>query len=569
MSVPGQPAPLARAPERANDPIFREIVKGSFAALVREMALLIERTSMSPIIREKQDYAIGLFDPAGRMILAHMLMQGPGMIDAILERFPLASMRAGDIYAYNDPYLSRGASGHVPDITFCLPIYEAGRIRAFIALFGHFWDIGGLSPGGMSALNTEIFHEGIRIPPVRIFREGVLQDDVYRILMLNTRFPEYLDGDFQAAINGCRLGAKRVEELFGRYGADSVMRACEFIIEQSAETGRRRLEDLLPPGRFSGQDTLDGDGLDERPYSVRVEVRRDSSGIVFDFGGTDAQARGSINFILHPGILKSVLLGRFLAAYEPDLVLNDGLAAIIDRVDVPPGSLLNPQFPASVALRALSRNLVMNAVLNALGQVPGAQVPAASCNYGIVTLRARDSRTGAFMYCFEGFGVGMGARPWADGIDSVYLIGQKNNPAEWLESEYPLRVEQYGVACDSAGPGKYRGGVGIVRDIRLLEAETTLGTMMVNARQPSFGANGGMAGSLGRIILNPGCADERELPPLADGIKLKRGDLIRIISAGGGGWGDPRERSKEAVLKDVARGYVSPAKAAEDYGVKT
>lgn len=547
--------------------IFHEILKGTFTSMVQEMSLLIERTAMSPIIREKQDYAVGLFDAEGKMVLAQFLMQGPGMIDPILARFPLESMQPGDVYCYNDPYLSDGAVGHVPDLCFALPVFENGEVRAFVALFGHFWDVGGIAAGGMSPQATEVFHEGVLIPPIRLVHGGRYSEDVYSLVIRNTRFPQFLDGDVRACISACQLGVRRVEELFEQYGVERVMAGCAHILTQSASAGRLLLEELLPEGAWYGDDCVDDDGFGGGPFRVALRLERAGDRITFDFTDTDDQARGPINFILHEGILTSVILGRLLQAHDEALVLNDGLAAVADEIKLRPGSLLQPRFPGGVALRALTRMLVTNSIIKALGQAVPDRIAAASCNYSIVTLRAMDPASGRFIYCFDGIGVGQGARPIIDGLDAIYFIGQKNNPTEWLEAEYPFRVEQYGIAPDSGGAGKQRGGVGVVREIRMLADQVTLCTMMVNATQPAFGMAGGKPGKLGRIILNPGTPQERGLPTLADNIMLNSGDVIRIESAGGGGWGDPLERDLADVAWDVQKGYVTAEGARHDYGV--
>ncbi len=563
----GEPRTSAAATGGIPEPIFREILKGTFAAMVREMSVLIERTAMSPIIREKQDYAVGLFDEAGRMVLAQFLMQGPGMIDPVLKRFAVSDMRPGDVYCYNDPYLSDGAIGHVPDLTFCVPLFDGERVRGFVALFGHFWDVGGLAAGGMSPHATEVFHEGVMIPPVRLAREGVFVDDLYSLLMRNTRFPRFLDGDVKACISACRLGVQRVEELFAQYGVERVMSGCRHLIDQSRESARVLLERILPEGRWRGEDFVDDDGFGVGRVKVAIEVARENGRISFDLRESADQTRGPINFILHPGILTTVLLGRLLQAFDESLVLNEGVNAVADDILIRPGSLLAPKFQGGVALRALSRNSVMNAILKALSAADPRDVPAPSANYGIVTFRAHDPATGRLVYCFDGLGIGMGARPWADGIDSVYLIGQKNNPAEWMETEYPLRVMRYAIAPNSGGPGLMRGGVGIVRDICVLRDGVTLCTMMVNALEAASGAAGGRDGRRGRVVVNPGTAREREVPALADNIMLERGDIVRVITAGGGGWGDPLERHPDRVAWDVRKGYVDIAAARTDYSV--
>lgn len=559
--------PASGSSEALPESIFQEILKGSFASMVQEMSLLIERTAMSPIIREKQDYAVGLFDAAGKMVLAQFLMQGPGMIDPILARFPLESMQPGDVYCYNDPYLSDGAVGHVPDLCFALPVFENGKVRAFVALFGHFWDVGGIAAGGMSPQATEVFHEGVLIPPVRLLQKGKYADDLYHLVIRNTRFPQYLDGDVRACISACQLGVRRVDELFDQYGVERVLAGCAHILAQSASSGRQLFEQLLPEGVWHGDDQVDDDGFGGGPFRVGLRLERQGDRITFDFTETDDQARGPINFILHPGILTSVILGRLLQAQDEALVLNDGLAAVANEIKLRPGSILQPRFPGGVALRALSRILVTNSIIKALGTAVPDKMAAASCNYGILTLRAMDAASGRFIYCFDGIGVGQGARPTVDGLDAIYFIGQKNNPIEWLEAEYAFRVEEYGITPDSGGAGKKRGGVGIVRQIRMLRDQVILCTMMVNASEPAFGMAGGQAGKLGRIILNPGTRDERRLPTLADNIMLNSGDVIRVESAGGGGWGDPMERDAAEVAWDVRKGYVTVEGARRDYGV--
>jgi N-methylhydantoinase B len=550
------------------DPIFREILKGTFAAMVREMSVLIERTSMSPIIREKQDYAVGFFDSDGKMILAQFLMQGPGMIVPILERFPIGDMRPGDVYCYNDPYASKGAVGHVPDLVFALPVFDdSGAVRGFIALFGHFWDIGGMAAGGMSPQATEVFHEGIIVPPIRLARDGEYVGDIYETLLCNSRFPHYLDGDVRACISACRLGVARIESLFAQYGADRVMEGSKFLIARSETASRAVLKQLVPEGHWRGKDRVDSDGFTSGPFDVELEIGRQGEKIIFDLTRTSDQAQGSINFILHPGILTTVLLGRILQSYDPTLILNEGVMAAIDDIRLRPGSLLSPKFPGGVALRALTRNCVTNAILQALSVAQPDKVPAPSATYGIVTFRAREPDSGKLIYCFDGLAIGMGARPWADGIDSVYLIGQKNNPVEWLEAEYPLRVRRYAIAPDSGGPGKYRGGVGIVREIEVLRDQVTLCSMMIYTASPAVGASNGKPGAVGSVLLNPGTTKEKRLPAMADNIILSRGDVVRVSTAGGGGWGDPLERKPELVAADVRKGYITPQAAERDYGV--
>lgn len=547
------------------DPIFLEIVLGTFRSMVLEMSLLLERTAMSPIIREKQDYAVGVFDRTGRLVLGELLMQGPGMLDCVLEKFPAEEMQPGDLFCFNDVYLSAGAIGHSPDLCFAVPVFAEGRLAAFVGVFGHYWDIGGSTAGSSSPLSTEIFQEGLIIPPIRIARAGVWNQDAYDLITRNTRFPAYLEGDTRAVISSCRTGERRLTAFFERYGVDRTLAAFDRLVEQDAERATALLRQYLPDGEYTFADTVDGDGVSERTYRVHLKVTKRGDEIVFDFSETDDQAGGAINFYLHPGILTVVLLGRYLQSLDPGILLNDGLRATGD-VLLRPGSLLWPRFPGAVAHRAVSRMVVNNCLLGVFDQATGGRAPAPSSNYGVIRLRAVRP-DGEYVYLFDGLGVGQGARPAADGIDAIYLIGQKNNPVEFVEANYPFRIERFGIHADSGGPGAFRGGTGIVRDLRMVLPETRVGTILSSVKFPPFGVNGGRSGRPGRVILNPGTPGERDLPVYADDLRLQEGDLMRVLTSGGGGWGDPGTRDPELVARDVRRGYVTPAGAEQDYGV--
>lgn len=550
----------------ATDPLFLEIVQGTFRSMVQEMSLLLERTAMSPIIREKQDYAVGVFDRAGRLILGELLMQGPGLLDCVLAKFPAEECRPGDLFCFNDVYISEGAIGHSPDLCFAVPVFAAGKLASFVGVFGHFWDIGGSTAGSSSPHSTEIFQEGLIIPPIRLARDGVWNQDAYDLIIRNTRFPEYLEGDTRAVISACRTGEKRLAAFFERYGVDRTLTAFDRLIAQDADRARALLQTHLPDGEYEFADSVDGDGVSDRSYRIHLKVTKRGEEIVFDFTGTDDQAKGAVNFYLHPAILTVVLLGRYLQSLDPAILLNDGLREAVSDVRLRQGSLIWPRFPGAVAHRAVSRMVVNNCLLGVFDQATGGRAPAPSSNYGVIRVRAV-LPDGAYVYLFDGLGVGQGARPTADGIDAIYLIGQKNNPVEFVEANYPFRIERFGLHADSGGPGTHRGGCGVRRDYRMLLPETTVGTILSSIKFPPFGVNGGRSGVPGRVILNPGTPDEREVPAYADDLRLQRGDLMRVLTSGGGGWGDPFARDPELVARDVRRGYVTRAGAERDYGV--
>jgi N-methylhydantoinase B len=564
-SAATDPTP-ARAGERV-DPITLEIIRGSLASAIRDMELLMERCAMSPFIKEKKDFFVGIFDTGGRIVACHISGSGPGMLTAILRAYPLAEMRPGDVYWFNDPYLSDGAVQHHQDMVFVVPVFHDGRIIAFAATFGHYQDIGGLRAGSISPHATEIYHEGVLVPPIRIVREGQLNEEAYRIFLRNSRLPHMVEGDTRAMMASCRLAETRLVELSTRYGVATVLAAFDQCIAQTAARARELFLELVPRGAWTFHDFLDSDGgAESRPYRIELTLARQGDTVTLDGSRSDDQARGPINFMTNPGLLR-IAFGRYLQSLDPDLDVNEGLLRNLDEWVAREGSLLKPRFPAPLGMRANTRFRVMSCIFGALAQANGGRVPAGSPVYVLYYFRAWDAARQEPILCIEGLGVGLGARPFADGVDVIYYIAQENYPVEYVERDFPLRVERYAVRPDSGGPGAHRGGTGVVRDVRVLCDRAELATRMENSLVAPYGVAGGRAGRTGRIWLNPGTPTARELPALGDGFILERSDLLRFETCGGGGWGDPLTRDPDGVRDDVARGFVSATGAREDYGV--
>jgi len=549
------------------DPVTHEIIRGGLTSTVREMELLMERCAMSPFIKEKKDYFVGIYDAAGRIVACHISASGPGMLAAILRAYPLETMRPGDVYWFNDPYLTDGAVQHHQDMVFVVPVFHEARLVAFAATFGHYQDIGGLHAGSISPHATEIYHEGVLVPPVRIVQEGRLNEEAYRIFLRNSRLPDLVEGDTRAMMASCHLAETRLGELFTRYGAATVLAAFDACIAETAGRARPLFLGLVPEGEWTFHDFLDGDGgTDARPYRVELTLSRRGDHVRLDGRRSDDQARGPINYMTNPGLLR-IAFGRYLQSLDDGLDVNEGLLANLDEWVVREGSLLRPRFPAPLGMRANTRFRVMSCIFGALAQANGGRVPAGSPVYVLYYFRAWDAARGRPILCIEGLGVGLGARPFADGVDVIYYIAQENYPVEYVERDFPLSIERYAVRPDSGGPGFHRGGAGVVRDVRVLCERAELATRMENTLVAPYGVAGGRAGRTGRIVLNPGTAGERLLPPLGDGIELRCGDLLRFETCGGGGWGDPLARDPERVRQDVARGFVTARGALDDYGV--
>ena len=548
------------------DPITLELIKGMMRSARAEMEALIERTAMSPFIREKKDYFTAFFTRDGRMLFGTNLPLGGNLLDAILAQYPAETMRPGDLYWYNDCYGTCGGVSHSPDMVFVAPVFYDHRLVGFAETWGHLWDIGGMMPGSISPAATEVYHEGIIMPPIRIYREGVLNDEVFRIFARNSRFPDILKGDLRAILASCRLGKQRLEDIFARFGTDTTLAAFEQIIQQSTAAVRQAFETRVPDGSYSFRDYLDSDGITDQSYSVHLTLVKKKGTISLDFSETDDQARGAVNFIMHDSVPK-FMYGLYLTAGDPTILLNHGFARAIDEVITRPGSLVNPISPAPLGMRSNTMLRVNNCVFGTLALATDGQTNAASSVYVIYMLRSLNRQSGDYTLCIEGLGVGFGARPFADGPDAIYYVAQKNYPVEFAEMEFGVRIERYSIHPDSGGPGRYRGGCGIVRDVRIIADEGILASRLENVIFPAWGVNGGYSGRPGCIVVNPGTPEERQLKPLSDNNRLHQGDLLRVMTSGGGGWGHPFDRPATRVREDVLDGFVSSASALKDYGV--
>ena len=546
------------------DPITLEIVRGAVSSIIRQMEALIERTAMSPVIKEKMDYFVGVYDLDGRVVDGFLSTSGPRIVDPVLEEYPLEDMRPGDLYWYNDPHRSKGAIQHTGDMCFTSPVFHDDRPVGFAVSYGHFWDIGGSVAGSLSPHASEIFHEGMLVPPIRIMRKGEINREAYAVILNNSRFPEMLEGDTRALMAACRLAEDRVAELMDRYNQEVILEAFDEIVQRSIDAYRDFAREVIPEGEHHFFDYVDRDPVDDDPRLVDVKLLNQEGRLVADLTGSGPQARGPVNFITSPGAF-NLILARHLSYMNPGLPLNEGAVAFLDEVRTEPGTITYPSFPAPVGLRSHTVIRLMDIMGGVLAQANEGQGPAASPIYVIYNLRTVND-DGQYLYFSEGIGSGQGARPTGDGLNVIYFRDQRNYPLEFEEGEFPLRVEQYAIRPDSGGPGLYRGGFGVIRDVRVL-VDCTMSTRMDNVRFPCFGLNGGRAGQPGRFVLNPGTPDEREVSPAGEGIQVRAGDLLRAETGGGGGWGHPFDRDPRDVVNDVLGGFITRGAAESSYGV--
>jgi N-methylhydantoinase B len=315
---------------------------------------------------------------------------GGNILDCILAEYPAETMRPGDLYWYNDCYGSNGGVSHSPDMVFVAPVFHAGSLIGFAHAWGHLWDIGGMMPGSISPAATEIFHEGMIMPPVRIYREGVLNEEVWRFFARNSRFPEILKGDLRAIMASCRLGKQRLEEIVTRFGPETTRAAFNVIIEQSADAVRQAFQARVPDGSYTFQDYLDSDGVTDQSYAVTLKLTKQNGDVTLDFRDSDDQAQGAVNFIMHESVPK-FMYGLYLTADDASVLINHGFVKALGQVKTRPGSLVNPTFPAPLGMRSNTMLRVNNCVFGTLALATEGQTSAASPVYVIYMLRSLSS----------------------------------------------------------------------------------------------------------------------------------------------------------------------------------
>jgi N-methylhydantoinase B len=555
------------------DPVTLEIIRGAIRAAQAEMEALLERTAISAFIREKKDFYTALFDENGIMAVGSNVPIFGDLTTPVFREFAPDTMQEGDLYWYNDCYGSHGAVSHSNDQVLLAPIFQQGRLCAFVMCWAHFADIGGLRAGSISPDATEIFQEGIIVPPTRLIHAGQTNEAALNIFHRNSRFPAQSLGDMRALMASNALGVKRVKEILERFGARIVADALRQLLTRTRLIVRAKLAETFEYGTYRFTDAIDSDGHGNGPFRIRFALTRErgSNGedrFILDATETDDQSPGPVNFLMNPDV-PGMALSLYYLGGDPTQVCNAGGPQSLDEVRLREGSLLWPRFPAPLGMRGLTMMRVL-ATLNGLINVAGGGAPAAHSAYVITlmrgTFRNDDGKIESFLLS-DGIGVGYGARPFADGIDAVYFVAQENYPVEFLEVAYPVRLRAYGIAQDSGGAGRYRGGCGIVREYEIFAEEAVVAIRIDSVKNPPWGIDGGMSGGPGRVVINPGTAEERVVEPLSDGNRVKRGDVFRVETGGGGGHGHPFDRPAEMVLEDVAGGFVSIEAAKRHYGV--
>ncbi|GGK71876.1 5-oxoprolinase [Sphaerisporangium melleum] len=554
----------------AADPVLVEIVEGTLASVEMEVETAIARTARSPMIRDAHDFRAGIHDVRLRKLTGRSYS---ALVQPIVRDFPIAEMNPGDVFFHNDVYLSEGGIGHLPDLCVTVPVFHRGEVVAFVQAFGHHDDIGGAVPGSMPSHARSAFEEGLMVPPIKLWDRGVPNRAALTIMTRNSRMPDSLAGDLDAECSACLMGARRLAELFDRYGRAAVEACFDAIIGKTTETFRRELLAKIPEGVHVWEDYAEHDGVDQpRLHTQRITLTVDHSAkrpLVIDFTGTSPQAKGPIN---HAGdYADGVFLKKWLApilrnlADTPErmaeLDVNEGVVPLIEMRFPEKGTLLTPVFPAPTNARTFVILRLLGVLAGVLAKATGGRMPADQETIRYTGVYGEDEEGRPYLMR-EVLGGGSGGRWYADGEDTIHVVPDSRNiPVEFAEARWPFRVERLGLACDSGGPGLYRGGLGYDKHIRMLR-DASFMSIADRSILACWGVNGGRAGR--PFVVTVG---EEEMEGLVDDFPVKAGEVIRVRTTGGGGWGSPFDRDPELVAADVRDGKVSPQGARDDYGV--
>jgi N-methylhydantoinase B len=544
-----------------------EIIASGLESAAAEMCASLIRTAYSPNIKERADCSTAICDMAGRTL--SLFTHAPAhlgstllLVAAVLERFPAETLRPGDVFFANDPYIA-GVT-HLNDCTVCAPVFVDGRPIGFTAAVAHHSDVGGRVPGSESGDSTSIYQEGIRFPPVKLYDAGERRKDLWEMFLLNSRTPHFSDGDLYAQIAANTRGAERLVALFRRY-PDHIEAALGEMLDATERRARAAIREKLRPGRYHCIDWVDENGVDDEPIRLAVTLTVREDAIEVDCSECGPQLPTGKNIPLTH--LMATVYFCLKAVLDPTLPVNEGLYRVV-RVIAPEGSVVNPRAPAAVSSRHQPSMIFADALLNAFGQAaPDRAMAAGGPAQGII-LSGIDPVRQRYFVDYENFAGGHGGSSYGDGADVTHLhmTNTSNLPIEVMENEFPLRIERYEMIPDSGGAGWMRGGLGVRREIRILGAGVKLATRCARQRFAAPGLNGAKPGSLGAYIVNPGTPEERKLRPTVSELPLNEGDMLCVLSPGGGGFGNPRERDPTLVARDLADGKITLAAAREEYG---
>jgi N-methylhydantoinase B len=553
------------------DPITLEVIQERLISIVREMRATLARVAYSSVLYEARDFSCVVMNARAEAVAQSEDNPGhiiplPWSVRIAMERFG-DDINPGDVILINDPY---SGGTHLNDVAVICPVFVDDKLVLFPAIRAHWADVGGMTPGSLSGTASEIFQEGVRIPPIKIYERGELVRGVADLMFANMRVEPERRGDLQAMIETCRTAERRIHEMAGKFGLGTLLEAIDLLLDRT----ELRIRDLIarvPDGAYVYEDYLDASGTTDDPVLLKTRIDVLGSDVRVDFAGTSPQVAGPINASL--AVTTTAVFAILKTVLDPDLPVNHGAFRPI-RVTAPEGSILNARFPAACGgfaeIRRRTQSVVMGALSRALPKAIAGDVKG-SANHCYVG--GLDAETGKHFIFYEYPAGGTGAYIEGDGSSAFRSFDEGDfssiQPVESIENEFPLVIERTALRVDSGGAGTTRGGLGIERDVRIATAQATYSTLSDRCIIPPFGLHGGEAGAhnaftyrRGGIELQPG-----RIPGKSTGCALVRGDIVLMRSAGGGGYGDPLKRDPAAIVVDIELGYVTEGAAREHYGV--
>ncbi|MGI9500461.1 MAG: hydantoinase B/oxoprolinase family protein [Geminicoccaceae bacterium] len=542
----------------AMSPIDAELLRNAMTSIADEMYIALMKSAYSTNIKERRDHSTALFDAEGRVVvqgesmplhLASML----GLVEVVLEKYGKDGVKPGDMFLSNDPYVGRGS--HLPDVAIAAPIFHDGELIMFACNIAHHADMGGMSPGSMAGGMTEIYQEGLRIPPIRLMEDGEIKQDVMDMILLNVRVPEERLGDYNAQIAANQLALRRTASMIERWGPDRIAEGCDAIVAAVARRTRTAIRDL-PDGVYSFEDIVDDDGVSRENIRIKVAIAVRDDEITFDFDGTDPQVEGNNNVTMAG--LQAACLYCMKVLLDPDCPQNHGMLDPV-TIEAPEGSVVNAVFPAASAARAQTAQRIVDVIFGALAPAYPERIIGASNGANTSAAFFGRSSAGRYYVYLETLGGGAGGRSYRDGSDGVqvHMTNTSNLPIEALETEYPLMIERYEFVEDSGGAGEFRGGLGIRRDYRPIDHETTFSGQGERFVNPPWGIFGGKPGATGHFAI---LCDDGEVERLANKpstLRVGPDRVISVVTAGAGGYGDPADRGAKALAEDRKSGKFS------------
>ena len=538
-------------------PIELEILRNALTAAAAEMDVTIWRTSRSTIVRELLDYSTAVFDRDGynvaqsARIPQHLNSMGAGLQTIIRDFMPLESWFDGDVVITNDPYCG---GQHIPDILAFRAVFAAGRRVGIVGTTCHHLDMGGISAGSYGATATEVFQEGLRIPPVKLYKAGVLNEEVLAMMRQNVRRPDMLWGDLQAQMASLAMGEANLRRIADRYGEDTLIAGCTQILDGS-ERAMRAMIGRMPDGHYEFEDFIDDDGLTDTPIRIHAAIDITGEAMVVDLSGSGLQALGPINATLASSL--SAVFYAIMACADEPIPATAGCYRPV-RVIAPEGSIVNARHPAPVANRVVVTHRLATTLLGALHQAVPDRIPAAYYGVSYVCTFQTIGAAGERSVLVEIEVGGGGGHPQQDGMNG-YSSGMHNNaniPIEMIESELPLTIARYELLPDTAGAGQFRGGLGLVREWRVDCAEAVFTANLERFKYRPFGLAGGEPGRAGALsLLRDGTGTA--IGSKIGNLRLRQGDIIRLETSGGGGFGPQTQRPAAEHERDVKLGYVT------------